>query len=180
MLPGPPKKAARKRHTEAIKQSREERCRRLPIAKASGLCLRVPTRPPRENRNARGLLPSRKPTLASRGSCGVLLVVSPPSCLQSRTPRVAADISAPPAFLWDAVGAFNFGACSSAPCPANTSERPELRAVVVSAGATLRAALIYTGLATAHASATKSSSVGDSRPRTTLRPDPTHARAARR
>ena len=66
------------------------------------------------------------------------------------------------------------------PCPANTSERPELRAVVVSAGATLRAALIYTGLATAHASATKSSSVGDSRPRTTLRPDPTHARAARR
>ena len=43
MLPGPLKKAARKRHTEAIKQSREERCRRLLNAKASGLCLRVPT-----------------------------------------------------------------------------------------------------------------------------------------
>ena len=132
-------------------------------------------------RNARGgLLPPRRATLAPRGSCGVLLVVSPPSCLQSRTPRVAADVSMFQTFLWEAVGAFDFGRMLLMPCPANTSERPELRAVVVSAAATLRAAVIYTGLATAHASATKSSSVGDSRARTTQRPDPTHARAARR
>ena len=121
-----------------------------------------------------------KATPATRGSCGVLLLVSPPSCLQSRTPRVAADVSMFQTFLWEAVGAFDFGRMLLMPCPANTSERPELRAVVVSAAATLRAAVIYTGLATAHASATKSSSVGDSRARTTQRPDPTHARAARR
>ena len=31
------------------------------------------------------------------------------SCRQWRKPRVAADASAPSTFLWDAVGAFDFG-----------------------------------------------------------------------
>ena len=35
-------------------------------------------------------------------------LVSLSSCLQSRAPRVAADVSAPPAFLWGFCGAFDF------------------------------------------------------------------------
>ena len=44
----------------------------------------------------------------------VFCPLSSSSCLQSPEPRVAADASAPSTFLWDAVGAFDFG---SVRCP---------------------------------------------------------------
>lgn len=46
MLPGPLKKAARKRHTEAIKQSREERCRRFANCPRRAACVCACPRPP--------------------------------------------------------------------------------------------------------------------------------------
>ena len=83
MLPGPPKKAARKRHTEAIKQSREERCRRLPIAKASGLCLRVPTATAREQER------SRTPSVPKADACVARELWCFAGCLSPILPPIA-------------------------------------------------------------------------------------------
>ena len=113
MLSGPRKKAARKRHTEAIKQSREEGCRRLPIAKASGLCLRVPTAPRRATRTLKEDSFRPDSDACDREGAVAFCLVSSSSCLQSRTPRVAGDVSAPRTLLWDVCGRIHFGRTSS-------------------------------------------------------------------
>ena len=61
-------------------------------------------------------------------------LVSSSSCLQRREPRVAADVSAPSTFLWDAVGAFNFGARARVrPAQQTHQSGRSCRAAIVSA-----------------------------------------------
>ncbi len=150
----------------------------LAECQASGLCLRVPTAT-RAEKNARGgLLPSRKTTLATRGSCGVLLVASPPSCLQRRKPRVAGDVSAPSTFPRGFCGALDFWERVCARLPGR-----HIRAAVVAARssyprATLCADALVYRLQLQTPCVAKSSSAGDSSlankgsPRATPRADP--------
>ena len=120
-----------------------------------------------------------KATLATRGSCGVLLVVSPPSCLQSREPRVAADASMFHSCLYHVYRTFDFARHESIIMPRQTHQSACSCCTARSyPRATLCALVIYIGLISAGACVAKSSSVGDSSlankgsPRATPRADP--------
>jgi hypothetical protein len=120
-----------------------------------------------------------KATLVTRGSCGVLLVVSPPSCLQSRTPRVAADASMFHSCLYHVYRTFDFARHESIIMPRQTHQSACSCCTARSyPRATLCALVIYIGLISAGACVAKSSSVGDSSlankgsPRATPRADP--------
>ena len=133
----------------------------------------------RNKERSRRTPPAPKATPATRGSCGVLLVVSPPSCLQSRTPRVAADASMFHSCLYHVYRTFDFARHESIIMPRQTHQSACSCCTARSyPRATLCALVIYIGLISAGACVAKSSSVGDSSlankgsPRATPRADP--------
>ena len=134
---------------------------------------------PRGKKRSRRTPPAPKATPATRGSCGVLLVASPPSYLQRRKPRVAGDVSAPSTFPRGFCGALDFWERVCARLPGSR----HIRAAVVAARssyprATLCADALVYRLQLQTPCVAKSSSAGDSSlankgsPRATPRADP--------